>query len=438
MRVRVLVLSWEYPPVVVGGLGRHVHAVCEAMAAAGHDVTVVTRHPGPDGPDVPFDERVAGVRVVRAPEDPPRFVFAESTLLAWTMAFNHALTRAALASCDPDRPYDVVHAHDWLVAHTAATVKHHLGVPLVATMHATEAGRHQGWLPGDVNRSIHSVEWWLTYEARRVLTCSEYMRWEVTRLFELPGEKVDTVPNGVHPADWQPSRAAVASVRSRHDLAGPVLLFSGRLVYEKGLQDLLRAMPRLKRRHPDVRLVVTGEGPYEAELRALARKLRLGRSVRWLGFVPSDELAALAAAARCAVVPSIYEPFGMVAVEAAAAGASLVLADTGGLAELADSGIAALRVQPGDVDGLVTAIDSLLTDEVRARRLAQRARTTARRSYAWPRIAERIVEIYRRAQADEHLLATTLGRTTRPAMPSLPPRVAAPEGNLLRATSHGT
>src|SRR5690349_17310638 len=147
--MNVLMVSWEYPPVMVGGLGRHVHALAEAQAAAGHRVTVVTRHAG----SAAFDEVVNGVRVVRVPEDPPVFPF-ESELLSWTMAFNHALTRAALAVCEQDPPA-VVHAHDWLVAHTAATVKHHLGIPMVATVHATEAGRHQGWLPGPLNRAVH-------------------------------------------------------------------------------------------------------------------------------------------------------------------------------------------------------------------------------------------------------------------------------------------
>src|SRR5690606_26414024 len=151
------------------------------------------------------------------PEDPPRFPFRNSTLLAWTMAFNHALTRAALHAVQTaDAPYDVVHAHDWLVTHAAVTLKHFLHVPLVATVHATEAGRHQGWLPEETNRSIHAVEWWLTYQARRVLVCSAYMRWEVSRLFDLPRGKVEVIPNGVDAAAWQAPARAVAAARARY------------------------------------------------------------------------------------------------------------------------------------------------------------------------------------------------------------------------------
>jgi glycogen(starch) synthase len=413
--MRVMVLSWEYPPVVVGGLGRHVHALAEAMAAAGHEVTVVSRHTA----GAAFDEVVNGVRVVRVPEDPPIFDFREN-LLSWTMAFNHALTRGALAVADRVAP-EVVHAHDWLVAHAATTLKHHLGVPLVATVHATEAGRHQGWLPDGLNRSIHTVEWWLTYEARRVVTCSEYMRWEVTRLFDLPPDKVTPIPNGVAPARVDPD--AVASVRRRYGDA-PLLVFAGRLVYEKGLQDVLGALPRLRRRHPGLRLVVAGEGPESENLRARARALRLGRAVDWIGFVDPQQLAALTAAADCALVPSIYEPFGMVALEAAAAGTPLVVADTGGLKEFVRHGATGLRFTPGDVTGLADAVSLLLRDEVLARRLV-RAGRSALADYTWPAIAARTVQEYERAVREERALHDGLRRTQAPL------RMVVRDGNLL-------
>src|SRR5436305_9706585 len=189
---------------MVGGLGRHVLALATSLAAAGHEVTVVTRHAA----DAPVEELREGVRVVRAPEDPPSFPLATPTLLASTMAFNHALTRAALHATLTDT-YDLIHAHDWLVTHTAVTLRDHLGVPLVATIHATEAGRHQGWLPEEMNRTIHTVEYWLGHEASRVITCSAYMSWEVSRLLDLDAGKVTVIPNGVDAPVWPaPPRAA--------------------------------------------------------------------------------------------------------------------------------------------------------------------------------------------------------------------------------------
>ena len=391
--MRVLMLSWEYPPVMVGGLGRHVHALAEAMAAAGHEVTVLTRHPGT--PDVPHDEVVAGVRVVRAAEDPTKLSFADD-LLAWTMALNHALTRAGLAVC-AERSFDVVHAHDWLVAHAATTLEHHLGVPLVATLHSTEAGRHQGWLPGPVNRTIHSVEWWLTFEARRVVTCSAYMCWEVTRLFDLPPGKVDVVPNGVDAARWRVGADRAAAARRRWAADGPLVVYCGRLVYEKGVQDLLAAVPRLRRRHPGLRVVVAGTGPAEAELRERARALRLGRAVAFAGFVTDAELAALVAAADCAVVPSRYEPFGMVALEAGAAGTPVVAADVGGLAEVVADGRLGVRFPAGDPAALAGAVGRLLADPDLGRRLVRAGQDALATEHGWDRVAERTVAVYRRA-----------------------------------------
>jgi len=409
--MRVVMLSWEYPPLLVGGLGRHVHALAEAMARGGHAVTVLTRHAA----GLPYDEVVGGVRVVRVPEDPTLLSFTDD-LLAWTMALNHALTRAGLAVC-AEAPPDVVHAHDWLVAHAATTLKHHLGVPLVATLHATEAGRHQGWLPGPMNRAIHSVEWWLTYEARRVIACSAYMGWEVTRLFELPAEKVDVVPNGVDAARWQPGPEQAAAARRRWAGDGPLLAYGGRLVHEKGVQDLLAALPRLRRRHPGLRLVVAGTGPAADELRAQARRLRLGRAVAFAGFVPDADLAALVAAADCAVVPSLYEPFGLVALEAAAAGTPAVAADVGGLAEIVEP---SLRFPPGDVAALAARVDAVLADQVLARRLVRRARERLAAEHAWPRIAARTVETY-----------TLAARQERALHASAAPRLVVRDGNLL-------
>jgi glycogen synthase len=416
--VRVLMLSWEYPPVLVGGLGRHVHALAEAMARGGHEVTVLTRHPGTA--DVGYDEVAGGVRIVRVPEDPSLLSFTDD-LLAWTMALNHALTRAGLAVC-AGGSFDVVHAHDWLVAHAATTLKHHLGVPLVATLHATEAGRHQGWLPGPLNRGIHSIEWWLTYEARRVVTCSAYMRWEVTRLFELPPEKVDVLPNGVDPARWQVAPEQVAAARRRWGGEGPLLAYGGRLVHEKGVQDLLAAVPRLRRRHPGLRLVVAGTGPAAGELRDRARALRLGRAVTFAGFIPDTELAALVAAADCAVVPSRYEPFGMVALEAAAAGTPVAVAEVGGLAEIVADGVTGVRFAPGDPAALAAAVDRLLADEVLGRRLVRNARAVTAAEHDWAGVAGRTVATYTLAATQERALHAA-GRAA--------PRLVVRDGNLL-------
>lgn len=423
---RVLMLSWEYPPVVVGGLGRHVHALSVALAAAGHEVTVVTRH----APGAPLEERAEGVRIVRAPEDPPLFPLATPSLLAWTMAFNHTLTRAALRAAETAE-FDVIHAHDWLVTHTAVTLKEHLDLPLVATIHATEAGRHQGWLPGEMNKCIHSVEWWLAHEAARLLVCSEYMKWEVTRLLELSPGNVEVIPNGVDGRAWQAPPRAVTAARSRFAGAGPLVGFAGRLVYEKGVQHLVGAVPRLRAEHPGLRVVIAGDGPYRPELQEEARRLKLQRAVSFTGFLTERELPAIFAATDATVVPSLYEPFGMVALEAAAAGAPLAVAATGGLAEIVKPGVTGVTFPHSDPEALASAVSTLLTDEVFARRVAREAKTMVAERYGWSTIAGRTAASYRTAVRERPPLAARL--TTR--HPDDRPAIVVPEGNLLAGAS---
>ncbi|WP_203991933.1 glycosyltransferase family 4 protein [Virgisporangium aurantiacum] len=416
-------LSWEYPPVVVGGLGRHVHALSTALVRAGHEVTVVTRH----APGAPLEEYAEGVRIVRAPEDPPLFPLDPDNMLAWTMAFNHTLTRSALRAAE-NGEYDVIHAHDWLVAHSAVTLKEHLDLPLVATIHATEAGRHQGWLPEPMNRCIHSVEWWLAHEACRVIVCSEYMRWEVNRLLEIPTGRIEAVPNGVDVGAFQASSRAVVAARARFAGTGPMIGFAGRLVYEKGVQDLLAAVPRLASEHAGLRVVLAGDGPYKADLVDEIRRHRLHNVVSFTGFLGVGQLPAVMAATDTMVVPSIYEPFGMVALEAAAAGAPLAVASTGGLAEIVHSGETGMTFPAQNPDALADAVGSLLADEPLARRVATRAKAMVGERYGWATIAENTAAVYARAGGESPVFAA---EQTAAEMEFGRPSIVVPEGNLL-------
>lgn len=419
--VRVLMLSWEYPPVMVGGLGRHVYALSTALVAAGHEVTVVTRH----APGAPLEEYMRGVRVLRAPEDPPLFPLSTPNLLSWTMAFNHTLTRAGLRAAETGQ-YDVIHAHDWLVTHAAVTLKEHLDLPMVATIHATEAGRHQGWLPGEMNKCIHSVEYWLGHEACRVISCSEYMRWEITRLLDLPSARVDVVPNGVDSGQWQAPPRAVAAARARFASEGPLLGFAGRLVYEKGVQDIVAALPELRYRYPGLRMVIAGDGPYRAELQEEARSRSLHRAVSFTGFL-GEELPAVMAATDALVVPSIYEPFGMVALEGASAGAPLAVASTGGLAEIVEPGVTGVTFPAKNPDALASAVGTLLSDEVEAKHMARRARRMVRDRYGWDNVATLTTAVYRSALLE----TSSFDARQAEAMLGNRPTIVVPEGNLL-------
>ncbi|WBB99431.1 glycosyltransferase family 4 protein [Solwaraspora sp. WMMA2080] len=422
-RRRILMLSWEYPPVLVGGLGRHVHALSVALANAGHEVTVVTRH----ATGAPLEEYADGVRIIRAAEDPPLFPLATPSLLAWTMAFNHTLTRAALRATQTAE-YDVIHAHDWLVTHTAVTLKEHLDIPLVATIHATEAGRHQGWLPDEMNKSIHSIEHWLGHESCRVITCSAYMRDEVLSLFGVRPDRVDVVANGVDARRWQVPTDAVTAARARFAGDGPLVSFVGRLVYEKGVQHLIAALPRLRRQHPNLRLVIAGDGPYRSELEADIDRLGLCDAVTLPGFLGGTDLPALMAASDCFAVPSVYEPFGMVALEGAAAGAPLAVSATGGLAEIVEPRVTGMTFQPKDPDGLADAVGALLADTTLARQVARRARRMVHDQYGWAAIAHRTAVTYSAAIVQSSAFATERAAAR---MAQGQATIVIPDGNLL-------
>ncbi|OLR91643.1 glycosyltransferase family 4 protein [Actinokineospora bangkokensis] len=401
--MRVLMLSWEYPPVVIGGLGRHVHAIAVNLAAQGHEVVVLCRHEaGSDAGTHPTTDVLdAGVRVVRVAEDPAHLVF-EKDLVAWTLAMGHGMVRAGLALVRDWRP-DVVHAHDWLVTHPAVALAGHAGVPLVATLHATEAGRHSGWLSQPLNQQVHSVEWWLANRADALITCSSAMRTEVAHLFEVDPAGIAVIHNGIEPRGWRPSPAAVRAARAAHSPdGGPLLLFFGRLEWEKGVHDLVAALPRVRRSHPGTRLVVAGKGSQAGPLLDLARKLRVRRAVEFAGHLDDADLVATLAAADAVVLPSRYEPFGIVALEAAAVGAPLVASTAGGLGEVVVDGRTGLSFPPGDVDALTAAVRHVLDDPAAARRRARLAKSRLPQDFDWGLIARQTAEVYARATPGAH------------------------------------
>jgi glycogen synthase len=416
--VRVLHLSWEYPPVVYGGLGRHVHALAEAQAAAGHEVAVVTQ----GTPELPRDERINGVRIVRTVPDNPLGAFDDETLIPWVTSLDHAMARTGVRLLSTWSP-QVVHGHDWLVAHATTTLAQASGMPLVATIHATEAGRHQGWLPTHLSRTIHSVESWFTHEANRIIACSTHMRWEITRLFDVPVDRVEVIPNGIDLTQWRVASQAREAARCRWAPDGPLVVFLGRMEWEKGGHVLLDAMPTLLRRFPGLRLVLAGRGSMEDRLHEQSARLGLAGAVTFTGWLPEDDLHALVACADVAVVPSIYEPFGLVALEAAALGTPLVVSDTGGLAEFVEPGETGWRFPPGDAPGLADAVTATLTEPALAAASARRALVRLHADHGWDRIAERTVEAYVRAAA-ERLTADPDGRRTW--------HLQVGEGNLLR------
>lgn len=383
-------LSWEYPPVVIGGLGRHVHHLATALAADGHEVVVLARQPFDTDPaSHPTTDRVVeGVRVIAAAHDPHEFAFGPD-MMAWTLAMGHSMTRAGLALGRSWRP-DVVHAHDWLVAHPAIALAEFFNAPMVSTIHATEAGRHSGWVSGPVSRQVHAVESWLARDSDAIIACSVSMATEITDLFGPELADISVIHNGIDSSRWPFAQ------RHPHD-GPPELLYFGRLEYEKGVHDAIAALPRIRRDHPGTTLTVAGDGTQEAWLTEVARKHKVLKAVRFTGRVDHDDLLGLLHRVDAAVLPSLYEPFGIVALEAAAAGTPLVVSNVGGLGEAVIDGVTGLSFPPRDTVALARAVCAALADPAATQQRAVAARERLTSDFDWHTVAQRTATVYESA-----------------------------------------
>ncbi|MEI7625581.1 MAG: glycosyltransferase family 4 protein [Actinomycetota bacterium] len=390
----VLILSWEYPPLIEGGLARHVRKLSENLVAIGTEVHVLSR--GDDS--MPAEEEVDGVWVhrVREPSRPSDL----SEFVAWIEHMNADMLAAGVELGDRF-DFDLVHGHDWLVAVAGDHLANRFRCPLIMTIHATEYGRHQGWVDKHPQSHIHGVERWIVNRADRVIVCSHYMREHVVDIFGLEESDVAVIPNGIDPLDLQP----VDDLDTlRTNFAAPdqrLILLVGRLVYEKGFQLALEALPGLIKRLGNVRFLVAGSGTAEQDLKEQATRLGLDDHGTFLGWIGDDVLHSLYRIADLTVVPSLYEPFGLVALEAMASGCPCIVADTGGLREIvpADERVG-LRFHGGDAVHLEAMIERLLVDDDLRDRLVSQAGEHVLR-FDWADVAVKTAEIY-----------TELGRTT--------------------------
>jgi glycogen synthase len=217
----------------------------------------------------------------------------------------------------------------------------------------------------------------------------------VAQVFGRPAGEITAIPNGLDPRDLEPDGEDLDAFRRRY--AAPqdrLVLLVGRLVYEKGFHLALDALAPLIRRLGNVRFVVAGTGSAEPELKHQARRLGLLRHGTFLGWVGDDRLHALYRIADLCIVPSIYEPFGIVALEAMASGCLCVVADTGGLREVVpDDGTVGLRFPSRDAAALETILEQVLSDDESRRQLVAEAREHVLR-FDWSEVARQTRGVY--------------------------------------------
>jgi glycosyltransferase involved in cell wall biosynthesis len=403
-------LSWEYPPKIVGGIARHVEELAWALAKIpGNEVHVVTC----DFPGAAEEETYAGVHIHRvAPYEAPG---GYADFVHWVHQLNAAMydraqaliegwlapKRKGAARKDPKKlaakDSIVLHAHDWLAHFCGVRLKHTYKLPLVATIHATEFGRNSG-IHSDISRYIHGIEQELVREAWRVIVCTEFMRREVREALLSPDDKMDILYNGVQAEKFDFDFPESERPVFRSQFALPyekIVLFVGRGVPEKGAQVLIASLPIVRQSYAAVKLVIAGGGTKD-HLKAQAAALGVGAQTLFTGFIPDDTLLRLYKVADVACFPSLYEPFGIVALEAMAARTPLVVSNAGGLPEVVEAEVTGTVTEANNPSSLAWGITRLLQDPNLAKNRADAAFQRVQTVYNWDRIAEQTQGVFQR------------------------------------------
>ena len=386
--MKILMLSWEYPPRVVGGIARVVHDLSGRLIKDGHDVTVITYKDG----DVPYFDNDNGVQVYRV----DNFMISPNNFIDWIMQLNFNMIAKANELIAKGEKFDVIHAHDWLVAYSAKTLKNSYNIPLVSTIHATEAGRNSG-ISTETQRYINDTEWMLTYESSEVIVNSNYMKNELQRLFNLPFEKINVVSNGINLYNFSGIERDYDFRRQYAMDNEKIILFMGRLVYEKGIQHLIAAMPKILENYHDAKLVIAGKGGMIDELKAQVESLGLGNKVYFTGYLNSKQVQKMYKCADISVFPSTYEPFGIVALEAMLAGVPVVVSDVGGLNEIVSHGVNGMKSYAGNANSIADSILTLLYDHKLCETVTKNAKLKVKQEFNWQKIAQDTHFTYQKA-----------------------------------------
>ena len=386
--MKILMLTWEYPPRVVGGIARVVYDISRTLLKDGHDVTVVTYREG----DTPYFEDDKGVKVYRV----DNYMINPNNFIDWIMQLNFNMVAKVNEIMKEQGEFDVIHAHDWLVAYAAKTLKNSYNIPIVSTIHATEAGRNSG-IHDETQRYINDTEWMLTYESAEVIVNSNYMKNELQRLFGLPYEKINVIPNGVNLNLFNGIERDYNFRRKYAMDNEKVILFMGRLVYEKGIQHLISAMPKILEGYHDAKLVICGKGGMQDELQEQVNAMGIGNKVYFAGYMNGKDVERMYKAADISVFPSTYEPFGIVALEGMLAERPIVVSDAGGLGEIVEHRVTGMKSYCGNPNSIADSILELLFNPELCDNIVKNAKIKVKENYNWQKIAQDTHFTYQKA-----------------------------------------
>ncbi|WP_404428704.1 glycosyltransferase family 4 protein [Sutcliffiella horikoshii] len=377
-KYHIVMLSWEFPPAVIGGLGQHVWQLSRQLAKAGHDVSVVTPH----CLGAPEKETVEGIKVYRAKE--VEISYDDFHLFVAQTNMNLVERVRNISS---HNKVTIIHAHDWLVGFAARALQNSMKLPIVSTIHALEEGRSN--LESKMQLQTAKWEESLIQHSDVLIVCSIYMKKEVEK--RINGEKkVYIIPNGVDLSDEESS--SVQDFINRRSFSH-LVLFLGRMVPEKGITTLIDAAKKIHETYPECLFILAGKGPYLSDFKELVRKEGLEKHMLFIGYVNEREKATLLKRCDMLVVPSNYEPFGIVAIEGMAAGKPVIAARTGGLSSIINDGETGLLFEPENVSNLIEKISTLIEDPTLCGKLGE-ASNEVKQKYNWEDVRDQTEAVY--------------------------------------------
>ncbi|WP_176167385.1 glycosyltransferase family 4 protein [Mesobacillus jeotgali] len=380
----ILMLSWEYPPEIIGGLARHVHGVSIELARIDLQIHILTSSHS----DSTGYERVREVHIHRVSPLNVR----DPDFLSWIGGFNLAVIEEA-SRIAKHVQFDIVHAHDWMTGPAAEYISKTLNIPLIATIHGTEFGRNNGIFT-ELQQFILKKENELINQADELIVCSGFMENEVHSLFKVPKDRITVIPNGARLDENDQPEFEITEIYPF--LTDKKLIFSmGRMVREKGFDTLLDAA-YLMRKQQDLCFVIAGNGPLLETYRERAAQMGLEERVYLIGFVNDEIRDALLRKSHIAVFPSDYEPFGLAAAEALTLGIPTILAKTGGMQELIEEYKTGFYMQPGDEKSLASSLEWILGNPSLAKEIAKTGRDTVSQRFSWAQNAQATNRLYKR------------------------------------------
>ena len=383
--MKILALAWEFPPRIVGGIARHVAELYPEIINLGYEVHLLTVEFG----SAPKYEIVEGIHLYRCP------VARGNDFFHWVANMNDSMGSLGGKLLKEHDDFDLIHAHDWLVGDAAIALKYTFRLPVVATIHATEYGRYNG-IHNVRQQYINDKEKHLAHEAWRVIVCSQYMRQEIQRVLQAPANKIDVVYNGIRP-EKKHHGDNFDRIEFRRRFANDsekIIYYVGRMTYEKGISVLLNAAPQIiKLMGGGVKFVIVGGGNTN-RLQHQARSLGIWQQCYFTGFMSDADLDKFQTVADCAVFPSLYEPFGIVALESFAARVPVVVSDTGGLPEVVKHNYSGIVTYANNSNSLTWGILQVLKNPEFAQQLVENAYRSIAECFNWKDLAKQTCGVY--------------------------------------------